>query len=125
MTRPPVPRRPMSSEEREMAKHLGRCSFLPATPAKRFAGEIAGRAQLDEPEISESEAGYLRGLVYTFRRQIPADVVTLAGDVPKQREARLAQQRSIAERQARQAKEDRALPVADPAVLSLFGEIVE
>lgn len=82
----------MSSEEREMARALGDCSFLPGSSAKRFAWRISGVAGEDDPQISEREAGYLRGLVYTFRRQIPHDVVTLAGDIEKQRRDFKAQQ---------------------------------
>lgn len=82
----------MSAEEREMAIALGRCRFVPATFAKRFAADISARAEANDPQISEREAGYLRSSVYTFRRQIPRDVVSLAGDVPQQRRDWRAQQ---------------------------------
>lgn len=85
MKRPPVVRRRMSSEEREMAKHLSGCSFLPGSAAKRFARDIGDEAAADEPTITERQSAYLRSCVYTFRRQIPRDVVSLAGDVEKQR----------------------------------------
>lgn len=111
--RPVVPRSPMSDEEREMARHLGRCRFAPATSAKRFAFAIAARAEHDDPEISDREAAYLRSLVYTFRRQIPSDVVTLAGDVPAQR------------RDFRALQEWRARHAADrAAVRELIGEAI-
>jgi hypothetical protein len=82
----------MSSEEREMARALGNSSFCPGSSAKRFARSIDARSGEAEPTISEREAGYLRGLVYTYRRQIARDVVTLAGDVPQQRRDFNAQQ---------------------------------
>lgn len=65
-----------------MARALGNCSFCPGTSAKRFAYRISGVAEEKEPQISERESAYLRGLVYTYRRQIPRDVVTLARAVP-------------------------------------------
>lgn len=83
--KPRVVRHSMSEQEREMAIALGTCSLLPATAAKRIALTLAARAQAEEPEISDKEAAMLRSLVYTYRRQIPLDIVTLAGDVPQQR----------------------------------------
>lgn len=68
-----------------MATALGDCRFVPGSNAKRFAHGIADRAATDNPTISEREAAYLRSCVYTFRRQIPRDVVSLAGDVLQQR----------------------------------------
>lgn len=85
MKRAPVVRRPMSSEEREMALHLSRCRFLPGSAAKRFARDIGFEAEHDDPTITERQAAYLRSTVYTYRRQIPRDVVSLAGDVEQQR----------------------------------------
>lgn len=63
-----------------MARCLGRCSFPPASPPKRFAREISLEADRLEPRITEGQAEYVRRLVYRFRRQIPAGVVALAGD---------------------------------------------
>lgn len=76
-----VDRRPMTDDERRMAIALGRCSFVPATAAKRFARKIAARAQLPEPKVSPGEADLLRRLTKRYRRQIAPDVVALS-DTP-------------------------------------------
>jgi hypothetical protein len=64
-----------------MAFHLGRCRFLPGTFDKRWAREISAEAERQFPEISHKEAELLRTRVHRYRRQIPADVVDLAGTV--------------------------------------------
>jgi hypothetical protein len=82
MTRPPVPRRPMSIDEQRMGEALGLCRVLPASFDKRFAAEMAACARDDAPAITEKQAECLCRLVHKYRRQIPADVVALAGARP-------------------------------------------
>jgi hypothetical protein len=76
------PTRPMTPDEVRMARALGRCSFTPATFDKRFARDIAARAEKPEPTITEAGAACLRAKVHRYRRQIAADVVALAGPLP-------------------------------------------
>jgi hypothetical protein len=73
------PTRPMTDDEVRMARALGACRFAPATFDKRFARDIAARAEKPEPTITEAGAACLRAKVHRYRRQIPADVVALAG----------------------------------------------
>jgi hypothetical protein len=81
MTRPPVARRSMTPDEIRMGTALGFVRCVPATFDKRFVGEMAARAR-DEPTITEKQATLLRRMVHKYRRQIPADVVRLAGECP-------------------------------------------
>ena len=72
----------MSADEIRMGTALGLCRFVPATFDKRFAGEMALWARDDEPLITEKQSECLRRMVHKYRRQIPADVVALAGERP-------------------------------------------
>ena len=110
-----------------MARCLSRCHFVPGTPAKRFARDIGCEAENEEPEITERQAAYLRTLIYTYRRQIPRDVVSLAGDVAKQRRDFASQQQwrdemvsiNTAIREAQEASRPATAP-ASPDQLSLL-----
>ena len=70
--------RPMTPDEVRMALALGACRFSPGTFAKRFAGQTAANAVHDQL-ITDKGAAFLRKLVWSYRRQIPAAVVALAG----------------------------------------------
>lgn len=78
--RAPPEWRAMTADEVTMALALGRCSFVPATFDKRFAGALWSRAKyVTEPQITAREAALLRVKVHRYRRQLPSDVVRLAG----------------------------------------------
>ena len=63
---PPPPRRPVTEWEAVALAALATCSFVPATPQKRFA-----RQMRDATEITAKQAEWLRVLVHRYRRQIP------------------------------------------------------
>lgn len=69
----------MSNEEKQMAIALGRCVFLPGSPPKRFARDMAANARSENPKpLTEKQASWLRKLVHNYRRQIPQAIVALA-----------------------------------------------
>ena len=69
----------MTDAERQMARDLHRCTFCPGIGTKRFAREMAARAdQPDAKPLTEKQAKYLREAVIRYRRQIPAGTVKLA-----------------------------------------------
>lgn len=69
----------MSNVEKQMAIAIGRCTFPPGLPAKRFAREMAANAQSESPKpLTERQATWLRKLVHNYRRQIPPAIVALA-----------------------------------------------
>lgn len=68
----------MTEAERRMARALGRCRFLPGSPPKRFARQVAAEAEREDAQLTGPQARWLRSLVQRYRRQIPADVVALA-----------------------------------------------
>lgn len=70
----------MTEPERIAAEALGACIFIPGSPPKRFARQIAADAKSANPQITERQAEWLRVLVHRYRRQIPAEVVALAAD---------------------------------------------
>lgn len=67
-----VPRRPMTFLERVRALQLAGCRLPPASWSKRFAQDMAARAGMDEPAITEREALALERLCWTFRRLLAA-----------------------------------------------------
>lgn len=77
----PVERRLMTDEEKRMAQAVEppHVTYVPGSPTKRFAREMAAESRKRDAEITESQAKYLREVVYLFRRQIPGDVVRLSG----------------------------------------------
>lgn len=62
--------RPMTEPERAMARALGRCSYQPASMAKRFARDLAGQAEMAEPKITDKQLVLLRSFITKYRRQI-------------------------------------------------------
>jgi hypothetical protein len=75
--REPKPRRRMTFDERCMARALAKVTMIPGIRSKGFARDMEAQANGD-CEITEGQAAALRSLVIRFRRQIPADVVTIA-----------------------------------------------
>jgi hypothetical protein len=62
----------VTDEEKEIAKALSRCTFVPATPPKRFARDMASAAEhRPDLELTERQRKYLFDLLHRFRRQIP------------------------------------------------------
>lgn len=78
MAKQPITYRSMADREIAAAKALSKCSFLPATFAKRFARSLGEIAQSETPVISENQALNLWRLVWKYRRQIPDHLVSLA-----------------------------------------------
>lgn len=69
----------MTPDQITMVTHLARCTFVPGTGTKRFAQDMAYRAEhMAGKPITGGQAEYLRTAVIRFRRQIPDDVVELA-----------------------------------------------
>lgn len=68
----------MTRHEREVARALGRCSFLPGSWEKRFAQDMADRADAAAAErtaISGRQALCLERLAWKFRNQMPRHLV--------------------------------------------------
>lgn len=66
----------MSPAQADIAKALGRCTFMPGTSQKRFAKDIAYVAEYaPETVLTEKQDRYLRVLAWTMRRQMPASLV--------------------------------------------------
>lgn len=62
----------MSDEEREAATALSKCTFVPGTPPKRFARDMASAARhKPDLELTDGQRKYLFDLLHRFRRQIP------------------------------------------------------
>jgi hypothetical protein len=72
--------RPMSDLERARARALGACRFPTACFSKRFARTIA--AQATSGEITEKQAAMLERLCWTYRRQIPRELVPAEEPAP-------------------------------------------
>jgi hypothetical protein len=69
----------MTNEEKLMAKALAKCTFIPGVQVKRFARDMAFRAELDDADpLTPRQAEYLRNAVIRFRRQIDPKIVDLA-----------------------------------------------
>lgn len=69
----------MTPEQISMARALALCSFVPGIGTKRFARDMASKANtFPESGLTEKQAKYLAEAVVRYRRQIPAEVVKLA-----------------------------------------------
>lgn len=77
LSAPPVWRE-MTEEEEAMVRALSRCRFVPGTPDKRFVRHLHEQLAAEGKKISVAQAAKLRRAVLTFRRQIPASVVSMA-----------------------------------------------
>lgn len=80
MSRAPIPRRPMTPDEITIARALcpSRVTYLPGTSDKRFARTITCEADQPAPMITARQAEYLLTLCIRMRRQLPADVLSIA-----------------------------------------------
>ena len=69
----------MTENEKTLAHALAACSFVPGTGTKRFAKDMAARAELPKAEpLTSSQRRYLLTAVVRFRRQVPRRLVELA-----------------------------------------------
>ena len=69
----------MTEHEKAMAKALAGCTFVPGTGTKRFARDMALRAEhKPNSELTFGQATYLASAVVRFRRQIDPAVVEIA-----------------------------------------------
>lgn len=71
----------MTPRQIEIATALGRCSFPPATAAKRFARDMAFRARFaPEHVLTPRQVAYMLRLAHRYRRQLVARITELALD---------------------------------------------
>ncbi len=62
----------MTDHQVLLIQALERCSFLPASPDKRFVRQMATRSRKQAPPaLTEKQAAFLDGLAWRYRRQIP------------------------------------------------------
>ena len=66
----------MAPDEIRIAEALARCSFVPGSSPKRFARQIAARGHAKP--LSDRQRAYLWAIAWSWRRQLPADLVALA-----------------------------------------------
>jgi len=66
----------MTEDEIQIAEALARCSFLPGSGPKRFVRQMADRDR-NRP-LSDRQRAYLWAIAWSWRRQLPADLVALA-----------------------------------------------
>jgi hypothetical protein len=75
----------MTADEKTLAIALSKCTFVPGVPIKRFARDMAERAHWpsgpDTVPLTPKQRKYLCEAVLKFRRQIPREVVGLAGSM--------------------------------------------
>ena len=64
------PRHPMTDEQRDMARALGQCSFLPGSWDKRFARDMAAMAEDPDAALTRRQAETLMEVCHRYRRQI-------------------------------------------------------
>ncbi len=66
----------MTEAQIKLATALGRVTYLPGIPAKRFARNMAAIAEhRPDLDLSEKQNAYMQRLAWRYRRQIPADLV--------------------------------------------------
>lgn len=75
-----------------IARHLGRCTFLPGSWDKRFARDIAALAEHSpDKDLTDRQAAHLLRLTHKYRRQMPTQIVMDALDeMEKAAETRVA-----------------------------------
>ena len=66
----------MSPDEVLIAEALAGCSFLPGSGPKRFVRQMADRDR-NRP-LTERQRAYLWAIAWSWRRQLPPDLVALA-----------------------------------------------
>ena len=73
--KPPATFRPMTDIERVAAASLERVRFPPGIPSKAIAKSLVAQAKAPHPTITDRQAESLWRICWTYRRQLPTDVV--------------------------------------------------
>lgn len=69
----------MTDAEKILARAIGLVTFCPGIGTKRFARDMAWRAEHNPlAPITKPQRAYLIAVAIKFRRQIPRDIVALA-----------------------------------------------
>ena len=80
----------MTDEQKQKARALEKCSFLPGSYQKRFAHSVAATARYKpELDLTEKQAKYLNDLFHQYRRQIKVEHVRFC-DCAEAKKARAA-----------------------------------
>lgn len=58
----------MKDNQFQKIQALAKCTFLPASPAKRFVRSIANKKEDDE--LSQNQVAYLTSLFHSYRKQL-------------------------------------------------------
>ena len=66
----------MTSDEIAVARALRGCSFVPGSSPKRFVRQVAERDE--RLPLSEKQRAYLWAIAWSWRRQLPRDLVEVA-----------------------------------------------
>ena len=66
----------MTPDEIRIVDALARCSFIPGTSQKRFVRQLAGCDR--KRPLTDRQRAYLWAIAWSWRRQLSADLVTLA-----------------------------------------------
>jgi hypothetical protein len=74
----PSPTSPMTEDERQYARALGRCRFPVGVNTKRFAARMAFLAERPDGAITAAQGRFLRQAVLRYRRQIDSALVARA-----------------------------------------------
>jgi hypothetical protein len=78
----------MTPHEIELAKALGRCSFLPGTSQKRFCRNMSAMAEnAPNHDVTLRQRHYMEIMAWRMRRQMPAHLVPYAKPVVGQFES--------------------------------------
>jgi len=67
----------MTPNEIRMVDALYRCRFTPGSPQKRFVRKMAARDR--RKALTERQREYLWRVAWSWRRQLPPELVALAG----------------------------------------------
>ena len=67
----------MTPDEVRITEALARCSFLPGSSPKRLVRQIAGRDR--SRPLTDRQRAYLWAVAWSWRRQLPAELIALAG----------------------------------------------
>jgi len=66
----------MTPGEVRIVEALAGCSFVPGSSPKRFVRQLAGRDRAKS--LSDRQRAYLWAIAWSWRRQLPRDLVELA-----------------------------------------------